>query len=119
MAFVTRTAQYAIVFEDNGIDLEALALVSEDELEKLGVLLGHRKKLLKSISELNDVAVATPSSPATAPRLAPDVAEHRQLTVMLCDLVGSTELSQKLDPETLRELMFPANAAPADAGKLG
>jgi class 3 adenylate cyclase len=80
-----------------------LALVSEGELEKLGVLLGHRKKLLKSIAEPNDVAVATPSSPATTRRLAPDVAERRQLTVIFCDLVGSTELSQKLDLETLRE----------------
>jgi hypothetical protein len=98
-------AQYASVFEDNGIDLEALALVSEDELGKLGVLLGHRKKLLKAIAELDDATVAAPSPPATAPRLATDVAERRQLTVLFCDLVGSTELSQKLDPEALRELM--------------
>jgi class 3 adenylate cyclase len=63
--------------------------------------------------------VATPSTPATAPRLAPDVAERRKLTVIFCDLVDFTGLSQKLDLETLRELMFPANAAPADAEKLG
>jgi class 3 adenylate cyclase len=98
-------AQYARVFEDNGIDLEALALVSEDELEKLGVLLGHRKKLLKAIAEQSEATVAAPSPDETALRLPTDTAERRQLTVMFCDLVGSTELSQKLDPEALRELM--------------
>ena len=98
-------AQYASVFEDNGIDLEALTLVSEDELEKLGVLLGHRKKLLKAIAKQDDVTVAAPSPTEAAPSLPTDSAERRHLTVMFCDLVGSTELSQKLDPETLRELM--------------
>jgi len=96
-------AQYASVFEDNGIDLEAIAMVSEAELEEIGVLLGHRKKLLKAIAGLN---VATLSAPTERePRFATDGAERRQLTVMFCDLVGSTELSQKLDPEALRELM--------------
>jgi class 3 adenylate cyclase len=97
-------AQYAAVFEDNGIDLEALALVSEDELEKLGILLGHRKKL-KAIAKQSDVTLAAPPPTEAAPSLPTDSAERRHLTVMFCDLVGSTELSQKLDPEALRELM--------------
>ncbi len=96
-------AQYAAVFEDNGIDLEALPMLSEGELEQLGVLLGHRKKVLKAIAKLDDAPVAAPST--SDPLLDTHVAERRQLTVMFCDLVGSTELSQKLDPEALRELM--------------
>jgi class 3 adenylate cyclase/tetratricopeptide (TPR) repeat protein len=75
-------------------------------LKELGVSsMGHRKKLLNAIAKLNDGAVAASSPTETAPHLPTDAAERRQLTVMFCDLVGSTALSQKLDPETLRELM--------------
>ena len=54
-------AQYTSAFEDNGIDLEALALVSDSELEKLGVLLGHRKKIFKAIAELNSSKRSIPN----------------------------------------------------------
>ena len=111
--------QYAQVFADNDIDLELIPSLSDQDLEKLGVSsMGHRKKLLKAIAELDDATtVAAPSPPAAAlsavpsvaPKIAPkssDVhAERRQITVMFCDMVGSTALSEQLDPEDLRTLM--------------
>ena len=105
-------AQYASVFEDNGIDLEALALISESELEKLGVLLGHRKKLLKAIAELNGAETPTLATPAEAIRVTPaQVAsrptegERRQLTVLFCDMVGFTGLANRVDPEVLQRII--------------
>ena len=97
--------QYATTLADNDVDIDALRLLNEKELQELGLSLGHRKKLLKAIAEVDDAAVAAPSPEETAPPVATEVAERRHLTVMFCDLVGSTELSQKLDPEALRELM--------------
>ncbi len=67
--------------------------------------MGHRKKLLNAIARLDGATVAAPSPTETAPRRPTDAAGRRQLSVMVCDLVGSTALSQKLDPEMLRELM--------------
>ena len=105
-------AQYASVFEDNGIDLEALALVSERELEKLGVLLGHRKKLLKAIAEFNGAETPPLATPAEAIRVTPAHAaspategERRQLTVLFCDMVGFTELANRVDPEDLQGII--------------
>jgi class 3 adenylate cyclase len=88
-------AQYARVFAENGVDLEALPLLSDRDLERLGVLLGHRRRLLKAIAELAPSSAATPVFEA----------ERRQLTVMFCDLVGSTALSARLDPEDLRAVI--------------
>src|SRR5271168_654309 len=93
--------QYDAVFRESEIDSEVLPELTDADLEKLGVPLGHRKRLLKAISNLTSPGQATPP-----PRLAPvpkktDTAERRQLTVMFCDLVGSTALSTKLDPEDL------------------
>jgi class 3 adenylate cyclase/tetratricopeptide (TPR) repeat protein len=87
--------QYARVFAENGVDLDALPLLSDGDLERLGVLLGHRRRLLKAIAELAPASAATP----------PSEAERRQLTVMFCDLVGSTALSARLDPEDLRAVI--------------
>ena len=88
--------QYAEVFAQNDIDLDVLVELSEPELAALGLSLGHRKRLLKALR-----ARAQSAAPAT--RAA--VAERRQLTVLFCDLVGSTELSGRLDPEDLREVI--------------
>jgi class 3 adenylate cyclase len=93
--------QYASVFAENDIDGEVLCDLADSDLEKIGVTLGHRKKILKAIAALQtEFRVTTP--PAEAPKAAD--AERRQLTVMICDLVGSTELSGKLDPEDLRDV---------------
>jgi class 3 adenylate cyclase len=91
--------QYEATFRDNAIDAEVLTELTEADLEKLGVLLGHRKKLVKAIDELR----APPSEVNRAPRA--DRPERRQLTVMFCDLVGSTALAVRLDPEDLREVV--------------
>jgi class 3 adenylate cyclase len=91
--------RYAQVFAENGVDL-----LTDSDLEKLGVLLGHRRTLIKKIAELNDsgaLAPATGGAEDQRPSQEPvrTEAERRQLTVMFCDLVGSTALSGRLDPE--------------------
>ncbi len=82
--------QYTSLFEVNAIDEEVLPLLEEGDLEKLGIPLGHRKKILRAIAP---------------PKPAGPKGERRQVTVFFLDLVGSTEISQKLDPEDLRELV--------------
>ena len=103
--------QYAATFAANDIEFGLLAELTEADLEKLGVSsLGHRKKLLKAIAALTDDATtalspADPTSKSEAPASASPEAERRQLTVMFCDLVGSTALSERLDPEDLRTVI--------------
>ena len=104
--------RYTKVFDENGFDLEAMALVTDSDLEKLGVLLGHRRKLIKAAAELNGTASPALAPEAEASRVTPapaasdgTAAERRQLTVMFCDLVGSTQMSERLDPEDLREVI--------------
>jgi class 3 adenylate cyclase/tetratricopeptide (TPR) repeat protein len=92
--------RYAPMFESHGIDLHSLPLLAESELAELGVLLGHRRLLLKGIATLDGARF----EPVAATLPARD-AERRQLTVLFCDLVGSTALAQRLDAEVLRELM--------------
>jgi class 3 adenylate cyclase len=96
--------QYAEAFERNAVGLDLLCELTDEDLDKLGVHpLGHRKKLLKAIAELNP---SQESAPTAQPEHAISVqAERRQLTVMFCDLVGSTALAERLDPEELRGLM--------------
>jgi class 3 adenylate cyclase len=93
--------QYADLFASNAIDREALVELSDDHLKELGLPLGHRIKLLKAIRQLSE-----PEAPPGADRranLAPRVgeAERRQLTVLFSDLVGSTALAARLDPEDM------------------
>ena len=102
--------QYEAAFRDNAIDLEVLPELTEPDLEKLGVLLGHRKRMLRAIGALA-AAPVVPERPARAD------AERRQLTVMFCDLVGSTELSARLDPEDMRGILGAYHRAVADAVK--
>src|SRR5262249_24784510 len=78
-------------------------------LKDLGVLLGHRRKILRAIAELDGVAPA-PIETAAEP-VARDEAERRHLTVMICDLVGSTALSARLDPEHMNAVMDSYHAA--------
>ena len=100
--------QYADAFEKNDIEPDLLPHMTEETLEKVGVAsAGHRLRIVKAIAESAPSVQATdPNQEATAPsNLAAPEAERRQLTVMFCDLVGSTALSEKLDPEDLREVM--------------
>jgi class 3 adenylate cyclase len=93
--------QYQAAFRDNEIDGAVLRDLTADDLRELGVAsVGHRRKLLSAISALS---AATANS--SAPRALPDTAERRQLTVMFCDLVGSTAMSARLDPEDMRAII--------------
>src|SRR5262245_58838850 len=95
--------EYAQRFADNAIDLSVVRDLTEQDLKELGVLLGHRRKMLRAITELAPTALA-PAETATEP-VPRDEAERRQLTVMFCDLVGSTALSVRLDPEDMRQVI--------------
>jgi class 3 adenylate cyclase/predicted ATPase len=98
--------QYAELFVENGIDLSVLPELTDHDLEKLGVVLGHRRKLLRAIANLADLENSTPPvAPAIEPPRSLDSAERRQVTVMFSDLVGSTALSARMDPEDLREII--------------
>src|SRR6476659_8598574 len=90
--------QYAELFRANDIDGELLGRLTSDDLKEIGVAsLGHRKQLLEAMAALGAVTEASSLTPVSAPP-APS-AERRQLTVMFVDLVGSTALSGRLDPE--------------------
>src|SRR6266704_7024603 len=94
--------EYAQRFGENAIDLSVLRDLTEQDLKDLGVLLGHRRKMLRAIADLDRAAFTGPQGVA-AP--LPHDAERRLLTVMFCDLVGSTALSARLDPEDVREVI--------------
>jgi predicted ATPase/class 3 adenylate cyclase len=102
--------RYGEAFAENDVDAEVLPHMTNDDLKDLGVAsVGHRRKLLQAIAALSapeggpaETAAAGEGGPADRPAVE---AERRQMTVMFCDLVGSTALSQRLDPEDLREVM--------------
>src|SRR6202049_3974701 len=102
--------RYEPAFRANEIDARALSNLTPDDLKDLGVILvGHRRRLLDAIDALGSAAPAFLEAPAPAD------AERRQLTVMFCDLVGSTELSARLDPEDLREVIAAYHRSVAKA----
>jgi class 3 adenylate cyclase len=97
--------RYEAAFGENAIEADVLPDLTDGDLAQLGVNLGDRKRLLKAIASLRESeATAKPPSPAP-PAPATDAAERRQLTVMFSDLVGSTALSARLDPEDMREVI--------------
>jgi class 3 adenylate cyclase/tetratricopeptide (TPR) repeat protein len=94
--------QYEATFRNNAVDADVLFELTDSDLVQLGVLLGHRKRLLKAIAELASAdKIASPTSLAAST----SVAERRPITVMFCDLVGSTSLAAKLDAEDWRNLV--------------
>src|SRR5215472_10893626 len=99
--------QYGSEFRANDIDAEILRRLTAEDLRELGVAsVGHRRRLLDAIAALGDGLPAAEASPAAAAASAATVeAERRHLTVMFCDLVGSTALSARFDPEDLREVI--------------
>src|SRR5215831_2432027 len=100
-------SEYADRFAENRIDLSVLRDLSDQDLKDLGVAaLGDRRRMLRAISELSAAAPPPgPRAPVISAPAAQDTAERRQLTVMFCDLVGSTALSARLDPEDLRAII--------------
>jgi class 3 adenylate cyclase len=116
-------SEYARRFADNDIDPSVLRHLTDQDLKELGLSLGHRRKMLAAIAEMGNSSVAAgpePSNAATAPArhvpaamtsqpstsaTAQVAGERRYLTVMFCDLVGSTSISAQLDPEEWRDLV--------------
>jgi class 3 adenylate cyclase len=96
--------RYAPTFAENDIEVSVLRHLTDADLEKIGISLGHRRKMLAAIAELVG-AVQAPPQPALTESKPQDTAERRQVTVMFSDLVGSTALSARMDPEDLREVI--------------
>src|ERR1700691_3890696 len=115
--------QLAETFEANDIDVDILSELTEEDLEKLGVSIGNRRRLLKAIAEgaaksSESKAASTEAPAASAPSQAG--AERRQVTVLFCDMVGSTALSEAVDPELLGALIRRYQDAAAGAiGRYG
>jgi class 3 adenylate cyclase len=98
--------QYAPAFRNNDIDWEVLRQLTSQDLRELGVRsIGHRRRLLNAISALDAVLPDVPRTAVSRDVQPLAAAERRQLTVMFCDLVGSTELAARLDPEDLRDII--------------
>ena len=97
-------SEYALRFAENDIDTSVLRHLTDQDLKELGVSLGHRRKMLAAIAELAASIPASPQPPVNEPN-SQDTAERRQVTVMFSDLVGSTALSARMDPEDLREVI--------------
>jgi class 3 adenylate cyclase len=107
-------SEYAHGFAKNDIDFTILGDLTDQDLEKIGVAsLGHRRKLLRAIAnlEMADRGTRAYTVVSSATPLPPSTAERRHLTVMLCDLVGSTALSARLDPEDMRAVIDAYHAA--------
>jgi len=99
--------QYVSAFRANDIDAEVLRRLTAEDLRELGVAsVGHRRRLLDAIAALSDgLPAAEATHAAAAASAATAEAERRQLTIMFCDLVGSTELAIRLDPEDLHDII--------------
>ena len=98
-------SEYVQRFAENGITAEALRHLTDQDLKDIGVLLGHRRIVLAAIADLAGAPPAVPKPVAAAEPKAQDAAERRQVTVLFSDLVGSTALSSRMDPEDLREVI--------------
>ena len=102
--------KYVELFAENDIDLAALPYISDDDLKDLGVTVGARRKILAALRARSDTSHSRPAAEEedndpTKSHTSNETAERRQLTVLFCDLVGSTALSGRLDPEDLRDVM--------------
>jgi SAM domain (Sterile alpha motif) len=101
--------QYAQRFAENDISFAVLPDLTDQDLKEIGISLGHRRQLLRAIAELASREKEAPKTdlPTQATSAPQDTAERRQVTVMFSDLVGSTALAGRMDPEDLREVIRP------------
>src|ERR1700733_3225966 len=98
--------RYEAAFRENEVGAEDLCHLTAEDLEGIGVAaIGHRRRLLVAIAKLREDSAPQTAGPTNHPQASTSTGERRQLTVMFCDLVGSTALSEKLDPEELRSLL--------------
>jgi class 3 adenylate cyclase len=106
-------SEYAQRFAENGIDISVLSHLTDQDLKEVGALLGHRRKMLAAITQLDYMSSASAPAPAstpptvvsTAPPASEAVGERRHVTVMFCDLVDSTGIAARLDAEEWRDLV--------------
>jgi hypothetical protein len=106
--------KYAAAFADAEIDLAAVPHLTDDDLKELRLPLGPRRKILAAVATAVTNSLPLSLEPAVPPTSLHGEAERRQLTVMFCDLVGSTALASGLDPEDLREVLGAYHAAAAE-----
>ena len=109
--------EYAERFHANAIDLSVIGELTEQDLKDLEIPLGHRRKLLRAIAESAPMP-PSPARPPAEPR-GDNGAQRRQLTVMFCDLVGSTALSAKLDPEDMQRVISAYQGCIAEVVEIG
>jgi class 3 adenylate cyclase len=109
---MTVTFEYTQRFAENRIDLSVLPDLTDQDLKELGIVLGDRRKILRAIGELSNArapaqapSISTPPATPSVSAAAETSTERRQVTVMFSDLVGSTALSARMDPEDLREVI--------------
>ena len=103
-------SEYAQRFAESDIDIDVLSELTDQDFDRLGVSLGHRRRMLRAIRELDASPIAAVAERQASAQTAPepalkDTAERRQVTVMFSDLVGSTALAARMDPEDLREVI--------------
>src|SRR4029077_7156268 len=103
------TGQYEATFRQNEVNESVLQKLTQEDLKEIGVgPVGHRRIILDAIAALRtsaDAKAPPPEAPPIVPKPAQDTAERRQVTVMFSDLVGSTALAARMDPEDLREVI--------------
>src|SRR4051794_7687853 len=97
-------AEFEAVFAGNEVDLETLKILTDSDLKELGLAFGPRKRILNAVARLNGNGAHAQTDDEKVPTPV-SLGERRQLTVMFCDLVGSTALSTILDPEELHALI--------------
>jgi class 3 adenylate cyclase len=107
-------AEYTQRFAENDIDISVLRHLTDQDLKELGISLGHRRKLMQAIGEIDDATSTTSQNAAVTTATPEGGAERRQITVMFVDLVGSTPLSERLDPEEMRDVLSVFRGASAE-----
>jgi class 3 adenylate cyclase len=97
--------KYVETFEAAEIQVDVLPHLTEADLKDLGLPLGPRRRILSALATSTSALPSGQRSPIVSPRTVAHEPERRHLTVLFCDLVGSTELSQRHDPEDLRDIV--------------
>jgi class 3 adenylate cyclase/tetratricopeptide (TPR) repeat protein len=106
-------SEYTQRFAEHNVDLSVLGELSDQDLKELGISIGHRRRILAAIRELPGIPPAATEAAIAVPDVQ-NAAERRQVTVLFSDLVGSTELSSRMDPEDMREVISAYNRTVAE-----
>ena len=110
-------SEYVERFADNKIDVSVLPYLTDQDLKDIDIPLGHRRKILATIAELGIATQPTPEPPRSVEPKLQEAAERRHVTVMFSDLVGSTAMSTRMDPEDLREVISSYQKCVAQTGR--